>query len=513
MRLLSFNTLIWLTLTGGVVTAAENAGASSAGGQRTSGRITLSDSVGGINGAQAGGRVTIGSGFAPVGHGVAVPIVTPLATTTVEDKAVSGLLIGKDGDGDTLTYSVKIPPAKGKLTLAPNGSFTYQPKAHFVGIENMSVVADDGRGNRSPPTLLTVTVTPASGGGNPDGSTGLPLRAYMLNTAPPYALNVGDANVVVVMNGSPPYTWAAGNAGVAKISDLNKDVDGDGKLDVGVVLRLTANAGGNGSLTVQDLGGARVGFTFSATAPAPAPAAEAPLITQSEKEVERFSTIGGQTPQGCRSIVQAFTGMSNTQAVGWVFDTRIQDFIGLPKEPEGGLTPDHGIFIATRVNLSMNFNGSPSNVPHSWALPSGWNLIAIPLLVDAKDQRIEPSTQDDFTLVDATGTTMADSSLSEAFEWDGTKYSVDTTYRAGRAYWVRNATAEAVVMTRNASTGAAAQPKALKGRRLDDGLRPPVPPGLHALGGDNLAGGCGGGGIGIVLLGAALMLGRNRRKG
>lgn len=511
MKLLSLQTLIWIVMTGGVALGAENTGATSAGGQRTSGRITLNDSVGGINGAQAGGRVTVGSGFAPVGHGVAVPIIAPLATTTVEDKAVSGQLIGKDGDGDTLTYAVKIPPAKGKLTLAPDGTFTYQPRAHFVGSEVMSVIADDGRGNRSTPTLLTVTVTPASGGGNPDGSTGLPLRAYMLNTAPPYALNVGDANVVVVLNGSPPYTWAVGNAGVAKVSDLNKDVDGDGKLDVGVVLRLTANAGGDGSLVIRDSADIKVGFTFTATAPAPAPAAEAPTITQSEKEVERFSTIGGQTPQGCRSVVQAFTGVLNTQAVGWVFDTRIQDFIGLPKEPEGGLTPDHGIFIATRINLSMNFTGSPSNVPHSWALPSGWNLIAIPLLVDKTDQRIETSTQDDFTLVDAIGTPLADSTLSQAYEWDGVDYRVATTFRAGRAYWVRNATKDAVIMTRMAPTASTKKPVALKGRRLDDGQRPPRPPGLRSADAATASGGCGAGGIGIVLVGALLMLRRNRR--
>jgi subtilisin-like proprotein convertase family protein len=60
-----------------------------------------------------------------------------------------------DADGDTLRTSVVSRPKKGKLTLRPNGSFTYKPKRNFNGTVRFAYRAGDGRGGTD---TATVTV-------------------------------------------------------------------------------------------------------------------------------------------------------------------------------------------------------------------------------------------------------------------------------------------------------------------------------------------------------------------
>lgn len=51
-----------------------------------------------------------------------------------------------DADGDALRASVVTRPNKGKLTLRPNGSFTYKPKRNFNGTVRFVYQASDGKG-------------------------------------------------------------------------------------------------------------------------------------------------------------------------------------------------------------------------------------------------------------------------------------------------------------------------------------------------------------------------------
>ncbi|MEW5729400.1 MAG: Ig-like domain-containing protein [Pseudomonadota bacterium] len=63
----------------------------------------------------------------------------------------------RDIDGDPLAASLVAPPANGTLSLAADGSFTYQPNAGFGGTDRFTYTAADGQA-ASPPATVTVTV-------------------------------------------------------------------------------------------------------------------------------------------------------------------------------------------------------------------------------------------------------------------------------------------------------------------------------------------------------------------
>lgn len=58
-----------------------------------------------------------------------------------------------DADGDALTASVVSRPNKGKLSLKPNGAFTYKPKKNSNGIVRFVYRASDGRGGTDNATV------------------------------------------------------------------------------------------------------------------------------------------------------------------------------------------------------------------------------------------------------------------------------------------------------------------------------------------------------------------------
>ncbi|SEH70402.1 VCBS repeat-containing protein/40-residue YVTN family beta-propeller repeat-containing protein [Mycolicibacterium rutilum] len=101
---------------------------------------------------------------------------TPTVTKTVGNPnsstgVVTGKISASDGDKDALSYAVTSGPAKGTLTLAPNGSFTYTPTAEArreaartgapatATQDTFSLTVDDGHGGVVPVTV-TVKVSP-----------------------------------------------------------------------------------------------------------------------------------------------------------------------------------------------------------------------------------------------------------------------------------------------------------------------------------------------------------------
>ncbi|MFN7572238.1 MAG: tandem-95 repeat protein, partial [Betaproteobacteria bacterium] len=83
--------------------------------------------------------------------------------TGTEDLAFTGAVLGNDSDvdGDMLTASVVSGPAKGSLTLDPNGSFSYTPNANANGADRFVYRVSDGQGGSATATA-TVTLTPVN---------------------------------------------------------------------------------------------------------------------------------------------------------------------------------------------------------------------------------------------------------------------------------------------------------------------------------------------------------------
>ena len=73
----------------------------------------------------------------------------------------SGVLANDtDADNDTLGATVDTDVSNGTLSLLPDGSFTYQPDAGFVGDDSFVYTADDGNGGTDTATV-TIEVAPA----------------------------------------------------------------------------------------------------------------------------------------------------------------------------------------------------------------------------------------------------------------------------------------------------------------------------------------------------------------
>ena len=113
--------------------------------------VTVSDGHGGTYGVAISVPITP----ANVAPTATVNVGSPNATTGV----VAGAVIGADVDGDTLSYSGSTTTAKGSVTVASNGTFTYTPTetAQYAAGSASAAAAD----------LLdafTVTVTDAHGG-------------------------------------------------------------------------------------------------------------------------------------------------------------------------------------------------------------------------------------------------------------------------------------------------------------------------------------------------------------
>ncbi len=71
-----------------------------------------------------------------------------------------GVLEGdEDPDGDALAADVATWPSHGRLTLNPNGSFTYTPDANFFGTDTFVYQVSDGQGGADLGTV-TITVNP-----------------------------------------------------------------------------------------------------------------------------------------------------------------------------------------------------------------------------------------------------------------------------------------------------------------------------------------------------------------
>ena len=72
-------------------------------------------------------------------------------------KAASVLANDADPDADPLTAVRDSAPARGTLTLQPDGTFTYKPQSSFSGTDSFTYHATDGFVN-SPPVNVTITV-------------------------------------------------------------------------------------------------------------------------------------------------------------------------------------------------------------------------------------------------------------------------------------------------------------------------------------------------------------------
>ncbi|MGV0851335.1 Ig-like domain-containing protein [Mycolicibacterium phlei] len=165
--------------------------------------------------------------------------------------AVTGQIVASDPDGDPLQYTVTGAPARGSVTLAGDGTFTYTPTAaarHAAAqlgapqaVDTFTVSVDDGNGGVAT-TTVTVSIAP---------SNAAPTSQAVTSSTDP---NTG------VVTGTVTFT----------------DADGD-------TLTYTASPAGKGALTMHPDGS----FTYTpseaarqaAAAPGAGPEAKTDIVT------------------------------------------------------------------------------------------------------------------------------------------------------------------------------------------------------------------------------------------
>ena len=476
------------------------------GGARSTASVTLWDAVGAVSGAASGtGQVSLVSGLVPTLGGLVAPTTIALSATVHAGQTVTGGLPSTDGDGDALTWTSLSTPSRGTLTITGQG-YGFTANSAAGGVEVITLKAVDSQGNATTGTL-TVTVL----------ADQQVVRAFLTSLSAPYQVTVGTPVSFAVIGGQAPlqFSCPTGRASVTGVLS-GSDVDGDGQVDTGVIGRFEASSVGSGVLSIQDASGAQTTIDFTAVAPpVPRPSAPVPTIPTSPRKETLFGALGGQTPEGVASLVGAFRRADAAEAVGFAWDASTQAFVQLPVEPTGGLTAGSGIFVASRITLPVDLSGTPVQLPYEWSLPTGWNFLAIPLVVDGAGNPVaslDPAA--DITLREAGGTELTGTARIAAFSgnwwsFDGQNYQAVTELVPGRAYWIRNRSADparplVLALTPGVGTRSA--------RFTAEGSRPPVPPSSSADAGAGSSGGCGTGGGIAILLGALALAGRRRRR-
>jgi len=89
------------------------------------------------------------------------PLIVPDAPIGDEDTDITGQVSATDDDGDPLRFVKTTDPDNGTVTVAADGSYTYQPNANFNGSDSFEVEAQDGRGGTDRATV-SVTVNPVN---------------------------------------------------------------------------------------------------------------------------------------------------------------------------------------------------------------------------------------------------------------------------------------------------------------------------------------------------------------
>jgi VCBS repeat-containing protein len=163
-----------------------------------------------------------------------------LQKTTLKNTSVSGALVGRDVDGDTLTYSKETNPSHGTVVVNEDGKWTYTPTTGYTGPDTFAITVSDGKGgtvtatisiqvneppNQAPTiqakniqktTLKNTSVSGAVVGTDADGDT----LAYSKGTDP------SNGTVVVNPDGTWTYTPKIGYTGPDTFSVVVSDGKG-----------------------------------------------------------------------------------------------------------------------------------------------------------------------------------------------------------------------------------------------------------------------------------------------
>ncbi len=336
-----------------------------------------------------------------------------------------------------------------------------------------------------------------------------------------------DGLPVLGTNGAPTFIYAT-PAPEGSFTFFTTDLaltDADGDLDNDPTQKAVVCAlkPGTYTVTVGD-GASTTDYTVTAADLAPIVVVP-PILPGSTAEVTSYSAIGANTPTGLANLLATAGTYSDEQASAYVWDATSQGYVRLPNLPSGGLTPGEAIFLASRVDFGLDFDGVPLPMFFEVTLHPGWNFISIPSLGDGTTT-FDTHAWNDLRVFDSTTnaelvSTERDAAIGvSAFLWDplAGAYASVTSFDAGKGYWIRDNLASDLHIVRfptlslgNLNGFAASHQsrlyhgetpvKSASHRRQFAAGGPPLPPGgLNHQAASGNGCGVGSGAAGIVLL-------------
>ena len=86
------------------------------------------------------------------------PVAEDMALETYKNLPGTGKLKASDPEGQAMTYTVIRQPKRGTVEIQSDGSFTYTPKKHKVGVDSFIFTATDPAGKVSREATVTITI-------------------------------------------------------------------------------------------------------------------------------------------------------------------------------------------------------------------------------------------------------------------------------------------------------------------------------------------------------------------
>ena len=245
-----------------------------------------------------------------------------------------------------------------------------------------------------------------------------------------------------------------------------------------------------------------------------------------------YNSISPSTPEGVANLLAVMAPQNSTTAQAYSWDMVQQNYVLLPSQPTGGLQPSSGVFLATRLQLGLDFSGTPTALPFYLTLQPGWNYVGIPLLIDGSGiVDATSSFPSDFTLFDGNNAQIGDDATiaddlgtvgsgdittAYPFFYDGSGYIQQPTLSTTLGYWIKNNTSQPLTLVRNQDVSdsppsrvkpaTTQQSSSANAGTLTDRGSPPPPPSSGANGDSSGGSGCGlgAGAAAFALLGLAL---------
>lgn len=262
----------------------------------------------------------------------------------------------------------------------------------------------------------------------------------------------------------------------------------------------------------------------------------APSVPLSEGDRVIYVAVSPGTPQGRTSLLSVLTGTDQKLTRSYYWNPSIDEYVEVRSQSADSFQVSTGFFIATRVPLNFNLDGTSVGAPPTLTLPpSGWVLAGVPPYDNGEGPvtdfqwsdthvALGGETLDDTTeptLADAMGIPGGPSSSALPYLWDGTDYVRPEQLHSGKAYWFKNNLDQPLVLTFGQPAQAQFLTQAKNGAkrltgvtvRVRDQGAPPPPPSSAKASSSSSGGGCGAGSgvaglVFLLLLGYGLLISR-----